>query len=202
MIGTVSLFYCGKCPGFPSPSRFPVLLVTVPNIYIFFKRECQLRQLMSSFPGLCRSRYIRLMAISAVEILGTLPLGTFYIVHNSKLGVTRWRGWAYTHENYSAVYQIPASIWKKDPNSVLALEMNRWSLVLCAFLFFAFFGFASEARQNYRRLYKSIATRIGYSKSTLLRLPNAYVFNSLCVFGSDSWGSIFFFFSENHLFPV
>ncbi|KAF8494814.1 hypothetical protein F5888DRAFT_1634174 [Russula emetica] len=33
----------------------------------------------------------------------------------------------------------------------IALEMYRWSLVLCSFLFFAFFGFANEARQNYRR---------------------------------------------------
>jgi pheromone a factor receptor len=141
---------------------------------------------MSSTPGLSRGRYIRLMSISAVEILGTIPLGTFYIVHNSKLGVTQWRGWTYTHANYSAVYQIPASIWKNNPNSVLVLELYRWSLVLCAFLFFAFFGFANEARQNYRRLYTSIAGRIGYSTSALLRSRNAYVVYSLCVYGSDS----------------
>ncbi|KAF8498264.1 hypothetical protein F5888DRAFT_1694124 [Russula emetica] len=29
--------------------------------------------------------------------------------------------------------------------------MYRLSLVMCAFLFFAFFGFANEVRQNYRR---------------------------------------------------
>jgi len=131
---------------------------------------------MSSTPGLCRSRYIRLMTISAMEILGTIPLGTYYIVHNSKLGVTPWRGWAHTHKHYSVVSQVPASIWKNNHDSVLALEMFRWSLVLCAFLFFALFGFANEARQNYYRLYTSISRRIGYSTSTLLRSPNAYVF--------------------------
>jgi Pheromone A receptor len=148
---------------------------------------------MSSTIGLSRGRYIRLMAISAVEILGTIPLGTFYIVHNSKLGVTPWRGWAFTHEHYSEVIQVPASIWKNDPDSVLGLEMYRWSLVLCAFLFFALFGFANEARQNYRRLYTSIASRIGYSTSILLGSSNAYVFYSLYVFGLDSLGLKYFF---------
>jgi hypothetical protein len=149
---------------------------------------------MSSTIGLSHGRYIRLMAISAVEILGTIPLGTFYLVHNSKLGVTPWRGWAFTHEHYSKVIQVPAAIWKNNPNSVLGLEMYRWSLVLCAFLFFALFGFANEARQNYRRLYTSIASRIGYSTSTLLGSSNAYVFYLLCVFGLDSLGLIFSFF--------
>ena len=135
---------------------------------------------MSSTIGLSHGRYIRLMAISAVEILGTIPLGTLYIVRNSKLGVTPWKGWAYTHKHYSKVIQVPASIWKNDPNGVFELEMFRWSLVLCAFLFFALFGFANEARQNYRRLYTSIASRIG-STATLLGSPNVYVFYSVCV---------------------
>jgi pheromone a factor receptor len=155
---------------------------------------------MSSTLGLSPGRYIRLMAISAAEILGTIPLGTFYIVHNSKLGVTPWRGWAHTHKNYSEVIQVPASIWKNNPNSVLALEMYRWSLVLCAFLFFALFGFANEARQNYRRLYTSIASRIGYSTSTLFRPSNAYVFYSLFVFGLDSLGLMSFF--STHQCPI
>jgi pheromone a factor receptor len=118
------------------------------------------------------------MAISVVEILGNVPLGIFYIVHNSKLGVTPWRGWAFTHEHYSEVIQVPASIWKNDPDSVLALEMYRWSLVLCAFLFFALFGFADEARQHYRHVYTSIASRIGYTTSILLRSSQAYVAHS------------------------
>jgi pheromone a factor receptor len=124
---------------------------------------------MSATPGFTRSRYIRLMVVSAVEILGTIPLGTVWIVKTAKLGVDPWRGWAYTHEHYSVVYQVPASIWKNDPNSVLFLELYRWSLVLCAFLFFALFGFADEARRHYRRVYASIASRIGYSTSLLHR---------------------------------
>jgi pheromone a factor receptor len=135
---------------------------------------------MSCTP-LTRNRYIRLMVISATEIFGTIPLGTLYIVKSAKSGVDPWRGWAYTHEDYSAVYQVPASAWKNNPNSVFALEMYRWSLVLCAFLFFALFGFADEAQQHYRRVYTSIASRIGHSTSTLLRSSQAYVVHLLPV---------------------
>ena len=132
-----------------------------------------------SATGLNRNRYVRLMAISASEILGTIPLGTLCIVKNVKLGVNPWRGWAYTHEHYSVVYQVPASIWKNEPDDVFALEMFRWSLVLCAFVFFALFGFADEARRHYRSVYASIASRIGYSISTLHRPSHACVVHSI-----------------------
>jgi pheromone a factor receptor len=136
------------------------------NLYFFYKCDRRYRQLMAS-SCLTRNLYIRLMLISATEILGTIPLGTIWIVKAAKLGVTPYRGWTYTHENYYVVYQIAASIWKSNPNSVFALEVYRWSLVLCAFLFFALFGFADEARQQYRRIYTPIATRISSSTSTL-----------------------------------
>jgi pheromone a factor receptor len=135
---------------------------------------------MSSTPSLTRSRYIRLMAISAADILGTIPLGTFYIVHSTKIGVKPWRGWTYTHEHYSDVIQVPDSIWKNNPNSVLVLEMFRWSLVLCALVFFALFGFANEARKNYRRVYTSIVSRIGISTLTFHKSSHKYVVHLPC----------------------
>jgi hypothetical protein len=180
----VSVFACLRHWG-------PVSLVTVMNIYLFYTRERRFRQIMTS-ARLTRSRYIRLMAISATEILGTIPLGTLNIVRNAKLGVEPWRGWAYTHEHYSVVYQVPASVWKNEPDSVFSLEMYRWSLVLCAFLFFALFGVGEEARRHYRCVYVSIASRIGHSVSVLHRSSHACVVHP--IYGSirDSWSLTFF----------
>jgi pheromone a factor receptor len=137
------------------------------TIHTFYKRHRQFREIMSSNPSLSRSRYIRLMAISGAEICGTIPLGTYYIVYNAKQGVTAYVSWAYTHSNYSSVDQIAGFIWKNDPSIVSGLELYRWSLILCSFVFFAFFGFADEARQHYRRVYSTIASRVGYSTFTL-----------------------------------
>ena len=165
------------------------------NIYLFYTREVLFRQIMSAAPGFTRSRYIRLMIVSAVEILGTIPLGTVLIVKNVKMGVDPWRGWTYTHEHYSAVYQVPASVWKNSPNSVLFLEMYRWSLVLCAFLFFALFGFADEARRHYRLVRASIASRIGYSTSALQKSSHTCVVRS-------TYGSSIATHGRSHFFSV
>jgi Pheromone A receptor len=148
---------------------------------------------MSATPGLTRNRYVRLMAVSAVDIMGTVPLASFYLAKDAKLGVEHWRGWAYTHEGYSAVHQVPASIWKNNPNIFLPLEMFRWSLVLCSFLFFALFGFAEEARQNYRRVYTSIVNRIVYLTSALHKSSHACVVHLI----SCQWLLTFFFFSPS-----
>jgi pheromone a factor receptor len=113
-----------------------------------------------------RGRYLRLMAISSIEILGTIPMGTYYIVSNAKMGVVPWMGWARMHSHYSEVVQVAGFTWRNDPVASLNLELFRWSLVACAFIFFAFFGFAGEAREHYYRLYKSLARRIGKATST------------------------------------
>jgi Pheromone A receptor len=115
------------------------------------------------------------MAIGAVEVLGTIPLGTYFIVTTAKSGVRPWVSWADTHSNYSTVVQVAGFIWKNDPSVADGLEIYRWSLVVCAFLFFGLFGFADEARQCYRRMYTTLASRIGYSMFTLHGSSHAYV---------------------------
>ncbi|KAN0105465.1 Pheromone A receptor domain containing protein [Russula decolorans] len=151
-IGTISLFYC------------------VMAIYAFYKRRQTHMRLMSS-PN--RGRYLRLMAISFIEILGTIPMGTYYIAAVVKEGVIPWKGWARMHSHYSEVVQVAGFIWRNDPKMSFNAELGRWSLVLCAFIFFALFGFAGEAREHYRRLYQSLARRIGKSTSTLRGAPLA-----------------------------
>ena len=135
--------------------------------------------MMSSCPGLSRGRYFRLMALSAIDILGTIPLGTYFIVANAKAGVKPWKSWADAHRNYSEVIQIPSIVWENDPDLADGLGIFRWSLVACAFIFFGFFGFADEARQHYRHVYTSIASRIGYSTSTHRGSSHALVVHSL-----------------------
>jgi len=122
---------------------------------------------MASCQGFSSSLYIRLMIISSAEILATIPLGTYILVIDMKGGVGPWRSWASTHSHYSVVYQVPGSVWKNNRQASQNLDMFRWLLVGCAFIFFAFFGFAEEARQNYRRVYTLFASRIGNLKSTL-----------------------------------
>ena len=119
------------------------------------------------------------MTISSVEILGTIPLGTYFIVSDEKLGVVPWPGWARLHDHYSMVVQVPGSIWKNSPGSS-NVELFRWSLVACAFLFFALFGLSDEAREHYSHLYRFLTRRIGKSTPAPHGAPLACVVHFLC----------------------
>jgi Pheromone A receptor len=133
------------------------------TICTFYKHQREFRQMTSSSQGLSHGRYLRLMALSATEIFGTIPLGTYFIVSCAKAGVRPWESWADMHRDYSEVIQVPSIVWKNDPFMANGVEMFRWLIVACAFTFFAFFGFADEARQHYRRVYTSLASRVGHS---------------------------------------
>jgi hypothetical protein len=130
---------------------------------------------MSASQGLTRSRYMRLMAIGFIEVLCTVPIGTYIIVYNVQVGVVPYVSWAHTHNNYSQVAQIPSFIWRNEPTMNIGAEMYRWLLVSSALVFFALFGFADEARNHYRRVYTSLASRIGYSTFTLQGSSHGFV---------------------------
>jgi len=147
VVGTVSLCYC------------------VMTIYHFYKRRRQFSQVMSSNRGLNQSRYVRLMCLAMVEILGTIPLSCWILSINAKAGFVHWGSWDWIHSDYSQIVQVPSIMWKTDHDSHILFETYRWSLVACAFIFFGFFGFADEARRHYRLVYTSLASRVGLSTS-------------------------------------
>jgi pheromone a factor receptor len=147
------------------------------TVYHFYRRRRQFSQIMSSNRGLNQSRYVRLMCLAMIEVLGTIPLSSWVLATNVEVGFVPWVSWSNTHLDYSRIVQIPSVIWKTDHLLHILFEFYRWSLVLCAFIFFAFFGFADEARKHYRLVYTSLASRIGISTSNgkLTGSSHAYV---------------------------
>jgi len=132
----------GMLPSFFLVLAWPVAISVISFVYgvratyAFYKRRQQLKEIMSCNPGLNRGRYFRLMALSSIDIFATIPLATYYMVNDVKRGVRPWISWEDTHSYYSRVIPVPALIWKNDPDVAQVLEMYRWSLVLCAFVFF------------------------------------------------------------------
>ena len=134
---------------------------------------------MTCSQGLSHGRYLRLMALASIEIIATIPLGLYILISTAKEGVGSWQSWATMHSHYSEVYQVPSVVWRNNRGTVIGLEMFRWLLVACSFVFFAFFGFADEARQHYRLVYKSLASRIGLSTFILRGSSHGCVLRSL-----------------------
>ena len=116
----------------------------------FLQRRAQFSQFISSNSSLTMSRYLRLMALAGVELLCTTPLSVFLMVLNlTAQPLDPWISWEDTHYEFSRVGLVPAVLWTMNRWLVVGIQVNRWSGPFCAFIFFAFFGFAAEARKNY-----------------------------------------------------
>ncbi|KAH9983018.1 GPCR fungal pheromone mating factor [Russula compacta] len=124
-----------------------------------YKRERALKETLETSSLISRSRYFRLMAYAFVDMLGCIPLGTYVFVRCVQEGIEPLTGWTNMHKDFSSVLQIPSSAWGSVPDAVSFLEFFRWILVVVAFLNFAFFGFAREAREHYRLVYTWLATK-------------------------------------------
>ena len=151
----------------------PIAIGCVSAVYAFLsiknfnKSRLQFNDLLSSYNNLTSSRYVRLMCLAATELLLTLPLGSFSIYLNVRAGISPWISWADTHFGFSRVDQTLAIYWRMDPTNNISLELTRWLPIFCAFVFFGFFGFADEARKNYRSVFETVVKRVGITTSSI-----------------------------------
>ncbi|KAG6882742.1 hypothetical protein C0992_010782, partial [Termitomyces sp. T32_za158] len=152
----------------------PLLIGCVSAVYSFLTIRAfakSRRQFMELLPrgSINSDRYIRLMLLAGVESLLTVPC-TIYTIYETYIAtpMNPWRGWADTHLNFSRVDQVPAILWRNSPIAVRNFESNRLAVCLIAFIFFAFFGFAEEARKNYRLGFQSVTKHMGISTSITL----------------------------------
>ncbi|KAJ7088300.1 pheromone A receptor-domain-containing protein, partial [Mycena epipterygia] len=105
------------------------------------------------------------MALAMTAMFFTTPLAIFVVYLNATATeIGPWRSWADTHFLYSRVEQVPSIIWRSDHLTVVSFELTRWAAPFCALIFFAYFGFAQEARRNYRTAYEALARRVGLGR--------------------------------------
>ncbi|KAF9789535.1 putative fungal pheromoneG-protein-coupled receptor [Thelephora terrestris] len=116
----------------------------------FLRRQAQFSQFLSANSSLTASRYFRLMALACTEVMLTTPLAiTSMVINATASPISPWVSWEDTHYDFSRVGQVPAVIWRNNHFIVAGLTLTKWSGVICAFIFFTFFGFATEARKHY-----------------------------------------------------
>lgn len=140
----------------------------VLSIRAFNKRRSQFNKLLSANSNLNSNRYFRLMCLAGIEIICTVPLGSYAIYLNSTAGViSPWKSWADTHSGFSRVDQFPSILWRAHLPTEISIELSRWLILLCAFVFFGFFGFADEAMKHYRIAIVSVAKRVGLSTASM-----------------------------------
>jgi len=135
------------------------------NIYHFWIKRRSARSILASSTGLFSvSLYLRLMILSGINLLCTTPLAIWNLYISVSLApLSPYPGFKAVHDNFSQVYQIPASVWQSDLTGRSEMELTRWSCVICALIFFIFFGFADEARKHYTQTWQTVANMVGCS---------------------------------------
>jgi hypothetical protein len=106
---------------------------------------------------------MRLIALSGTQLLINLPMNIYNFSLNFRSPISPWISWKDTHLDYSFVGQLHSNAWRLHNET--PVEWARWSVVLCAFTFFVFFGFAEEARKHYRLAYSFSRSRLHLSNS-------------------------------------
>ncbi|KAJ4477083.1 pheromone A receptor-domain-containing protein [Lentinula lateritia] len=129
----------------------------------FYMRRIHFNQVLSSNGMINPSRYLRLMLLALIDIMCTLPIGTYTIYISLKgLPLAPWISWDDTHFDFGFVQLIPAVIWRSDFRTYTSVQITRWLPIVCAFVFFALFGFAEEAMKNYRRAFWFFVKPFGF----------------------------------------
>lgn len=138
----------------PLHARSLTDLHLVLTLLAFRRRQMEFNQYLRNSTSLTISRYFRLMALVTTETLFTVPLTLFTIILSVKQAPPNpWISWEETHYDFWRVEQYPAILWRSNFFVVVGTELSRWVVPLCAFIFFAFFGFAEEARKNYNEAF-------------------------------------------------
>ncbi|KAJ7643069.1 pheromone A receptor-domain-containing protein [Mycena polygramma] len=115
-------------------------------------------------PALTPNRYFCLMALASLELVLNLPLATYGLyLTASRSRIAPWVSWADTHADFFVIDQVPALFWRVDGHTQVTVELSRWAGIICALAFFAFFGFAAEARKHYRMVFWAVGKRLGFT---------------------------------------
>ena len=124
------------------------------------KRRKVLEDLIATNASLTYSRYWRLMFMATTDFCFTIPLAMWAIIEDAFSGASqRWISWDNIHSEYSQIWGYPRTSLTR--RLIYVIEIERWSAVLCAFVFFGFFGLSNEAKKNYRLLASAIAKYLG-----------------------------------------
>ncbi|EGO19998.1 hypothetical protein SERLADRAFT_418224 [Serpula lacrymans var. lacrymans S7.9] len=135
------------------------------TIYATIKQKAYRKEVLESHQALQFGHYWRLLALTGIGIICTLPYGILSLVANLVGGPLQPFNWDVFHAGFSEVSQTPASLWASDPLGEYGLEINRWSPVFNALMFFAFFGFTKDARADYRHAWFFIIHPLSFCSS-------------------------------------
>ncbi|EGN94607.1 hypothetical protein SERLA73DRAFT_114911 [Serpula lacrymans var. lacrymans S7.3] len=169
-------------PAFLLFAMWPPIFAFVSAVYSTFtfcgtiRRKSHMREVMKSNEDLSSGKYYRLMVLFGAQIVLILPSVIFAFVNDVAGGTTVPYSWDYIHAGFSEVSQVSISAWTSNLQNAIAFQWDRWTIVIYALLFFAFFGLSGEASQYYGSIFHVAIKLFGCRPST----PNSDILRAGC----------------------
>jgi pheromone a factor receptor len=116
--------------------------------------------MQNSNSNLNTGRFLRLIAISSVEMLLSIPFSTWVLVQNSQVMVHS-QSWADTHYQFSRIVYASINTRSVGAETYALQNFARWFPVFTAFLYFAFFGMQEEAMSGYTSAWEALSRTMG-----------------------------------------
>ncbi|SJX66147.1 related to pheromone receptor a2 [Sporisorium reilianum f. sp. reilianum] len=150
-----------------------VLLVAAPVVIVclcstiysalafrwFWIRRRQFQAVLaSSASTINKARYVRLLALTAADMLVFFPIYMGTVSKQMKDAITLPYGsWSIVHSDFDQINQYPASVVMMESSFKRNLILSRLVCPVSAYIFFAMFGLGFEVRQGYKQAFKKAA---------------------------------------------
>ncbi|CAE6449096.1 unnamed protein product [Rhizoctonia solani] len=144
----------------------PVIFALITLVYAavalrwFIQRHSQFEAAMqSNNSGLTTSRYLRLVILSIVLMLGATAMSVFVLVDNAVgASIQPWNSWEYVHADWDYIDQVAKDL---VPQSFWDRYLLIWYLVpIDSVIFFAFFGCIGEIKTEYLGYFNFVKTKV------------------------------------------
>ncbi|VDB95533.1 unnamed protein product [Peniophora sp. CBMAI 1063] len=148
----------------------PLISITVyyPHVArMFYRHSREINQFLQSNNSVSRTNYLRILALSSIDILLTLPIGITNIVLAVNNGLASgpipfYFGWTYDHTDWQPESVSYAVLVSGGTLNVAEFYFTNWTSPILAFVIFGLFGATSEARASYWRVTCTVCGWFGW----------------------------------------
>ncbi|KAG8751844.1 a-factor receptor [Serendipita sp. 396] len=107
-------------------------------------------------------KYYRLLGMTLLISLIHFPIVLGIMLYNAiKVPTQPWISWDDTHFDFNRINYLSREIVETIPDIVTISSISYWSIALCGYTYFFFFGTGTEARRQYRVALVAVCRRFG-----------------------------------------
>ncbi|KIJ47227.1 hypothetical protein M422DRAFT_28897 [Sphaerobolus stellatus SS14] len=155
-------------------------------LYHFIRHRITFMQYLNTCPSsISMSRYVRLMALSSIEVFWEIAANVYVIHYDlATFGIRPYVSWDFVHFGFSRVGQFPRFLLLDSQFQAVLIQW--WIIPAACMAFFLFFGTGEEAMKDY-------ATVGNWIKKYIFRqtiVPKHSQFGSLPSYSTSSRGTV------------